>query len=1020
MNIDTTGVRPLDIGPSPGRGRSGVLGSVAAILIVLASVGRVAAQDGTWPPASLVLPEGDTSALWNYQEETLSLISGERFSLPEQQGYPGYSHSSPEYVLGNRVAVRVPSYVRPSLSSFGRFDGELDLVPEDACTSSGHLIEADSTTYAFCSGWWPVFSGDLWGWRNGSVDRRIGANPRFDELLFISGIPSHFDLADWASDRFARTSGGSAFARVATGRQEGGFPGGQRFAWGDDSVYAEVEAKAAVGMAANDPDWTDVSGFPLLQVTRIESDVRATASLPFRVIQQPGTPTGSLTLGRIRLRLDNPIDVQRPAGMAAWRYFSLFSPAMGSRCSVSQLPATFADDDADCSRMDLVRSVSISTSPRGIEVPVADWLVNAASPADVIDQRSRWLQWGDFLPRFVSTPADPILGPLPIAEQAAVDEQPLGMDTDVPLAASLWLNLYAQARLRMGLYEDGLISGRSADTVRIRARVQDAVGKAEEPGWLELDPSQPGAETLQIIASAAGHKARLVDDLLPGPASLRPRIVAQHPDALLLAVGDVPLGQRQLMLWQGPGQIRTVILPVGSQVSRVALAERGFLLELIGAPVGASRLQLLDPLSGALKDAADPAIVPLGGSFPSVNIGFPGWRGDRGEVWFSAVDERDEDFPNQLWRTDGSPEGTRLEATVGEGNYTYDPLGRVGPHLVFAALSRNPADNADERANGVVWSVASGLLQRLPMAGAYEVRAVSRVGQQLLIQARSALPGDGTAIWSTDGTPLGTFRLDNPSQSSSLRLDLLHWDEFTGIALLRGTGIASGERSLWVTDGSPGSLAQIASLPSGWEVPLGRMAWHDGYLYFALNHTRVERGELWRTDGTPSSTQRIEAPWSADAEQGRLIALRSVNGFLFYGRAPERTYWRPPLTQVQRATFPELWTMTKPEVQWRVFYSQLPGRGQGTPSPISPLSYGDISDVFTWRNGVIWVATGDPSVSTHLKPIHGEELFGFDTAQPTLLDPNFSRLPREGALPAPPYTGPLIRRIWVDGFEDLP
>lgn len=990
-----------------------------ALLLCLVLPGRSSAADGTWPPASLVLPEGDTSARWDLQDERFIVPSGVRHSQFGDANYPGYSHTEPEYVLGNRVGVRVPNAVRPALGHFGRFDGELDLVPEDACISAGHVINADNTAYGYCSGWWPLFSADRAGWRNGTVNRMTGANPRFVQLLYEQAR-DEFDLDDWLSDPFAIRAGGDAFARVANGREEGGFPSGPRFAWGDDIVVAEVESTAAAGRTFNDPDAPSFVEpmFPWGRVDRIESDMRVTASLPFRIVQQPGTPTGSITLGRIRVRLDNPIDVGRPPGMGAWRIFSFFAPVTAP-CEVASSVATYDEDQVDCSRLDLVRAVSISDAPRGVEVPVAEWLGDTPRAPEVLDQRFRWLQWTDLSPWTPALPENTFFGNR-VDDEAAIDALPLRMDTDVPLATPLWLNLFAQSRIRVGRYDEGLIVSRVAETVRVRARVRDAIDKADEPGWLELDPTQPGAESLQIIASAAAHKARLVDDLLPGPGTLHPRILAQHPDALLLAVGDVPLAQRQLMLWQGPGQSRLIDLPPGSQVRRVALAERGFLVELIGLPPGEARLKLIDPLTAALRDATDPAITPLGLSANSVNAGFAGWRGDRGETWFSAVDERSEDFPNQLWRSDGTPEGTRLEATVGDGNYHYDPMGRVGPHLVFAANSRDPADETDERANGVFWSVASGVLERLPMRGAYSLRAVARVGQQLVIQAYSALPSTGVAIWSTDGTPAGTYRLDDPAQAASLTLDLLHWDEFSGIALLMGSRTGSAERTLWATDGSPGSLVQIAALPSGWEVPVGRVAWHDGYLYFALNHTRVKNGELWRTDGTPSGTQRIDAPWSADPEQGHLFALRSINGFLVYARAPERSYWRPPLTRIQQATFPELWIMTQPEVQWKLFHSQLPGQGQGTASPLSHLMFGDLSDLTAWRNGVLWVATGDPAVSTHLSPVHGEELFGFDTVQPTLIDPNYSRLPREGALPPPPYTGPLIRRIWSDGFEDVP
>ncbi|HEY8657667.1 MAG TPA: T9SS type A sorting domain-containing protein [Hanamia sp.] len=109
-----------------------------------------------------------------------------------------------------------------------------------------------------------------------------------------------------------------------------------------------------------------------------------------------------------------------------------------------------------------------------------------------------------------------------------------------------------------------------------------------------------------------------------------------------------------------------------------------------------------------------------------------------------------------------------------------------------------------------------------------------------------------SSIWTTDGTPAGTFQLSETIKAV-LGGELLNGNYiFAGISLNCGTEI-------FITDGSKGGTKIIKDIIPGTtgSAPDADMAILNGYVYFTAA-TPLEGRELWRTDGTAGNTSLVK------------------------------------------------------------------------------------------------------------------------------------------------------------------
>lgn len=183
--------------------------------------------------------------------------------------------------------------------------------------------------------------------------------------------------------------------------------------------------------------------------------------------------------------------------------------------------------------------------------------------------------------------------------------------------------------------------------------------------------------------------------------------------------------------------------------------------------------------------------------------------------WFFASDENG----RELWRTDGTPQGTRMVRDIAAG----------------------PISSITEPG------------QRMVVSGEYVYFWASDDGFY------------DVNLWRSDGTATGTIRLTNLGNDN----------QSPGVVAAFGThGAVFTDRdatTLFVTDGSTEGTRVIASGNDLDSLTFDHLATSRGVVYFA------GAGELCRTDGTTAGTHRVAQIGSF----GSIEQLIEINGMLF-------------------------------------------------------------------------------------------------------------------------------------------
>ena len=201
----------------------------------------------------------------------------------------------------------------------------------------------------------------------------------------------------------------------------------------------------------------------------------------------------------------------------------------------------------------------------------------------------------------------------------------------------------------------------------------------------------------------------------------------------------------------------------------------------------------------------------------------------------------------ELWRSDGTPEGTRLVRSF--AGLAGQPPAVLGNLLFFAA--------ADTPGNEELWvsdgTPAGTLLMREihPNSGSFP-SGFTTAGDRLFFVATT--PAEGRELWCTDGTLEGTRLVRNlaPGANASNPADLVAWQGRLYFIAHDGR-----TRTLWSTDGTAEGTQTLMSSTTPREVRHLRLA-GDRLCFEALEGYYPSHGYIWTSDGTPGGTQRTE------------------------------------------------------------------------------------------------------------------------------------------------------------------
>ncbi len=377
-----------------------------------------------------------------------------------------------------------------------------------------------------------------------------------------------------------------------------------------------------------------------------------------------------------------------------------------------------------------------------------------------------------------------------------------------------------------------------------------------------MRPALTALSLLLLVVPAAGIELRLVKDVNPVP------LPAGSGPAAFTALGNVAVFEASdgsgRVLWRSDGTpegTRPLVDTCPGCTDAVEpFARIGDRLFFLGYEPGAVRK--------SLWSTDGTAAVRLTGPLST-----GGWVAAQGLLYFVA--------DGGIWRSDGTPEGTRLavassgsQLTAFQGRiwfvrgrslwrsdgkvwkFARKPriLGGVGRHLVFAAGSELwSTDGILARDLGVLDAVVQG--------GRLWFVAETRRGQELWVSdGKAAQRLTRFSRKQAFFAPSEAMYLGLPRSSSDGRFVFAAHDGVHGPELWVSDGTYAGTRLL--RDLCPGPCAGIEALGLA----------HGGNLYFTGNDGILGR-ELWSTDGHRVDLVRDVCPGPCDGNPGSLIVM---------------------------------------------------------------------------------------------------------------------------------------------------
>ncbi len=241
----------------------------------------------------------------------------------------------------------------------------------------------------------------------------------------------------------------------------------------------------------------------------------------------------------------------------------------------------------------------------------------------------------------------------------------------------------------------------------------------------------------------------------------------------------------------------------------------------------------------------------------------------KGAVFFVAYDQT---HGGELWRTDGTADGTVLVKDInpGAGSSSYaSGFFEWNGTLFFAA--------SDETAGAELWKsdgTDNGTVRVADinpgMAGSSPYY-FTPVGSTLFFVANDGT--HGCELWRTDGTEAGTRFVKDTSPSAECEIGVGPYDMFrvyvspTALTDVAGTlyfvGQTEYDQVLWKSDGTEAGTVPLRSFGRACHAfeqvscPPGCLTDVGGGLYF--NAEDYEKGrQLWRSDGTPDGTVMVK------------------------------------------------------------------------------------------------------------------------------------------------------------------
>jgi large repetitive protein len=260
-----------------------------------------------------------------------------------------------------------------------------------------------------------------------------------------------------------------------------------------------------------------------------------------------------------------------------------------------------------------------------------------------------------------------------------------------------------------------------------------------------------------------------------------------------------------------------------------------------------------------------------------------------GTLFFSA---NDGSSGAELWRSDGTPTGTRLvkDLRVGPEGSSPERLTRVGEALFFMASFPNSTElwRSDGTEAGTV-----RVRGFPPQLLSTELIAV---GSTLFLVVDDG--SSGFELWRSDGTEAGTVRVKDlwPGSGSSLPEELT---VFKGVLFFRANDGTSGVE-LWRSDGTEAGTVRVKDAAPGGNSGYPAELTVVGQTLFFTANLGSGNAKLWKSDGTEAGTVRLKdiQPGAFGSAPHQLTAVGRTLFFVANDGVSGNELWRSDGTAV--------------------------------------------------------------------------------------------------------------------------
>ncbi len=269
-------------------------------------------------------------------------------------------------------------------------------------------------------------------------------------------------------------------------------------------------------------------------------------------------------------------------------------------------------------------------------------------------------------------------------------------------------------------------------------------------------------------------------------------------------------------------------------------------------------------------------------------------------IYFNASDPA---FGAELWKTDGTAEGTVMVKDINPGTSGSNPLQLTNANGVLFFVATDKAGKELWRSDGT--AAGTYMVKDIfPKSGSSNPASITYAENSgIYFAANDGL--HGYELWKSDGTTTGTFLVKDIRTESKISSSPEQLTFTNGKIFFVANDNING-KELWVSDGTESGTHLAKDIRTGGSASgIANTIGISGICYFPASDG-IHGQELWRSDGTEQGTYLLKdmTPGAAGSNGEQVFSHKmgnftNINGLLFYtAYAGDRYYiWKSDGTE---------------------------------------------------------------------------------------------------------------------------